>query len=281
MIEQNSIWFWLLAAAITGAILFSLEKVFLKNSTHKKVRRLVFAGLIGGLSVVALRGILPESDQSIKAEIEDIIANTEAREAFPTFSMMKESDPTGYASMLSEVGTLIKGSKGSFKDKKASAVLGVIFKQLGNYLRKASDQEILAYQEANLELLKELSSIDPFLACKFAHPEVFGTLTLLDIQKAKKAARLNNSLAALIRSGAKNGLLTESNAGSYFLGQLDNSFQIKYPQEARFIADPRLATDREGQLLLTKAIILYNEKTIALPAVERVAIFRYSFTPAR
>ena len=141
-------------------------------------------------------------------------------------------------------------------------------------LPDASDNAILDYIEAYIEILKKLETVDPIHCVKYLDPDRFGPVDMTSVLEMKDLAPMENALVTLITDRHKKSEVSISVLKANLI--LDEII-LQLGDDAAYL-DTSLAVNKNGYTKTCQIYMEFFETVLSYDKETAGNVLRYSFS---
>ena len=196
----------------------------------------------------------------------------EILENSPVYRAVKSYDPDTYDAIIDDVLAQIQ-SGGSRLEIQEAAMNHISRLEL-TLLPYTSDNALLDYVEAYIEILKKLETVNPIHCIKYVDPGRFGPVDMMSILEIKDVAPMQNALVDVITDRYKTSDVTIDVLHANLI--LDEVF-LQLGDDAAYL-DSSMAVNREGYAKTCQIYIEFFESILSYDRDTAGNVLRYSFS---
>ncbi len=208
-----------------------------------------------------------EHEEYTRKEIEaDIL------ESSPVFHIVKSYEPDTYNAIIDDV--LIQLQRGGSRLEIQETARNHISNLEMKLLPYTSDNAILDYIEAYIEILKKLETVDSIQCVKYLDPDRFGPVDMASVLEIKDFAPMQNALVNVITDRYETSEVSISVLNANLI--LDEIF-LQLGDDAAYL-DTSIAVNKEGYAKTCQIYIKFFETVLSYDKETAGNVLRYSFS---
>lgn len=193
-------------------------------------------------------------------------------EISPVYRAVKSYDQDSYDAIIDDVLAIVKsgGSRLEIQEAARNHMSNLEVKLLPD----ASDNAILDYIEAYIEILKKLETVDPIHCVKYLDPDRFGPVDMTSVLEMKDLAPMENALVTLITDRHKKSEVSISVLKANLI--LDEII-LQLGDDAAYL-DTSLAVNKNGYTKTCQIYMEFFETVLSYDKETAGNVLRYSFS---